>query len=88
MLNRQKLNSQIDKLQERALRKDYQDDTSSFTELLEKDNSTTIHKRSIQLLIIELFKLKNGSLPSFMKGIFVENAKHYNLRKNPNLTNP
>ena len=37
----------------------YQDYVSSFTELLEKDKSTTIHNRNIQLLATELFKVKN-----------------------------
>ena len=60
----------------------YQDYASSFTELLEKDNSTTIHNRNIQLLATELFKVKNGLSPPFMNEIFVENAQHYyNLRK-------
>ena len=73
-----KLNSRVNKLHERALRIVYQDYASSFTELLEKDNSKTIHNRNIQLL----FKVKNGLLPSFMKEIFVENAQHcYDLRK-------
>ena len=36
-----------------ALRIVYQDNASSFTVLLEKDNSTTIHNRNIQLLATE-----------------------------------
>ena len=60
----------------------YQDYVSSFTELLEKDKSTTIHNRNIQLLATELFKVKNGFSPAFMNEIFVENAQHYyDLRK-------
>ena len=77
-----KLNSRVNKLHERALRIVYQDYASSFTELLEKDNSTTIHNRNIQLLATELFKVKNGLSPPFMNKIFVENAQHYyDLRK-------
>ena len=68
------LNSRVNKLHERALRMVYQDYASSFTELLEKDNSTTIHSRKIQLLAIELFTVKNGLSPPFMNEIFVENA--------------
>ena len=59
------------------LRRVYQDYVSSFTELLEKDNLTTIHKRNIQQLTTELFKVKNGLSPPFMNEIFVENTKHY-----------
>ena len=60
-----------------ALSMVYQDYASSFTELLEKDNSKTIHNRNIQLLATELLKVKNGLSPPFIKEIFVENAQHY-----------
>ena len=60
----------------------YQDYASSFTELLEKDNSIIIHNRNIQLLATELFKVKNELSPPFINEIFVENAQHYyDLRK-------
>ena len=82
MFHRRKLNSRVNKLHERALRIVYQDYASPFTELLEKDNSTTIHNRKIQLLATELFKVKNGLSPPFINKIFVENAHHYyDLRK-------
>ena len=82
MFHSRKLNSRVNKLHERALRIVYQDYTSSFTELLEKDNSTTIHNRNIQLLATELFKVKNGLSQPFMNEIFVENPEHYyDLRK-------
>ena len=55
-----KLNSQVNKLHERALRIVYQDYTFSFTELLEKDNSATIYNRNIRLV----FKVKSGLFPS------------------------
>ena len=72
MFHSRKLNSRINKLHERVLRMVYQDYVSSFTELLEKDKSTTIHKRNIQLLATELFKVKNGLSPAFMNEIFVK----------------
>ena len=82
MFHSRKLNIRVNKLHERALRIVYQDYASSFTELLERDNSTTIHNRNIQLLVTELFKVKNGLLPPFMNKIFMENAQHYyELRK-------
>ena len=82
MFHSRKLNSRVNKLNERALRIVYQDYASSFTELLEKDNSTTIHNRNFQFQAIELFQVKNGLLPLFMNEIFVENAQHYyDLRK-------
>ena len=71
MFHSRKLNSRVNKLHERALRIACQDYTSSFIELLEKDNSATIHNRNIQLLATELFKVKNGLSPPFMNPIFV-----------------
>ena len=62
MFHSRKLNSRVNKLDERALRIVYRDYASSFTELLEKHNSTTTHNRNIQLLATELFKVKNGCL--------------------------
>ena len=86
MFHSRKLNSRVNKLHERALRIVYQDYASSFTEFLEKHNSTTIHNRNIQLLATELFKVKNGLSLTFMNEIFVENAHHYyDLRKKMNL---
>ena len=82
MFHSRKLNSRVYKLHERALRIVYQDYTYSFTELVDKDNSTTIHNRNIHLLATELVKVKNGLSPPLMKGIFVENAQqYYDLRK-------
>ena len=77
MFHSRKLNSRVNKLHEKVIRIAYQDYTSSFTELLEKDNSTTIHNRIIQLLAAELFKVKNGLSTPFMNEIFVENEQHY-----------
>ena len=54
------LNNRINTLHERALRLVYYDFTSSFTELLIKDNSVTIHKKNPQNLAIEMFKVKHN----------------------------
>ena len=71
------LGSRVNKLHERALRIVYQHYAPSFTELFEKDNSTTIHNRNIQLLPTELFMVNNGLSPPFMNKLFVENAQYY-----------
>ena len=81
-----KLSSRVNKLDDRTLRLAYQDYASSFAELLEKDNSTSIHNRNIQLLATELFKVKSGLSPPSMNEISLENVHHYyDLRKNFNL---
>ena len=47
--------------------------------ILENDNSTTIHNRNLHLLVIEI--VKNGLSPACMNEIFVGNPQHYDLRK-------
>ena len=77
------INQRINRLHERALRLVYDDLTSSFEELLNKDNSYTIHQRNIQTLALEIFKTKNNCNPEFMKDIFVEKRdRGYQLREN------
>ena len=46
------LNNKINRIHERALRITYKDKPSTFQELLEKDNSVSIHHRNIQKLAI------------------------------------
>ena len=47
MCHSRKINTQINKLHEHALRLVYNDKSSSFWEVLERDNSFTIHERNI-----------------------------------------
>ena len=64
----------INHIHERALRLVYMDYTSSFTDLLKKDGSVTIHQRNIQLVAIEMFKVKNEICPVIMEGLFHRNT--------------
>ena len=57
-------------LHERCLRIIYNDKQSSFTELLNKDSSVSIHIRNIQSLIIEMFRFVNGLSPPLTNNIF------------------
>ena len=57
------LNNRINKLHERALRIVYRDDISTFKQLLNEDKSVTVHDRNIQLLAIEMYKVKNNISP-------------------------
>ena len=52
-------NHKINKLHEQSLQILYKDDISSFNELLQKDNSVTVHTHNIQLLAVEMYKVKN-----------------------------
>ena len=55
MCHSRKLNNKINRLQERALRIVYNDKSSTFYQLLEKDKSVTIHTRNLQYLATEIF---------------------------------
>ena len=57
-------------IKERALRIVYDDQLSTFDELLQKDNSFTVHERNIQTLAIEIYKVINGHYPKIMNEIF------------------
>ena len=52
----------------------YRDDTASFSELLAKDGSVTIHQRNLQSLAIEMFKVANSIAPTIMSDIFNTNV--------------
>ena len=64
------LNNRINHLHERSLRIVYNDYESSFQELLELDNSVSIHHVNICLLVIELFKVKNVLSNQIMVELF------------------
>ena len=64
------LNNRINHLHERSLRLIYNDYESSFQELLESDNSVSIHHRIIRLLAIESFKVQNGLSNQIMSELF------------------
>ena len=53
-------NNKINWFHERNLRIICSDKKSTFTELLEKDNSVSIYKQNLRFLAIEMFKLKRG----------------------------
>ena len=46
------------------------DYSSSFADLLKKDGSVTIHQRNIQLVAVEMFKVKYDLCPEIMKSLF------------------
>ena len=75
MCHSRALNNKINRLHERCLRIIYNDKTSTFKELLEKDNSALIE------LIIEMYRVANGMAPEIMNEIFqLREKSRYNLR--------
>ena len=81
MLHSRKLNNKINKLHKSCLRIVYSDNTFSFEELLETENSVSVHHRNIQVLTTELYKIVNGLSPEIMKEVFPFNQNtSYNTR--------
>ena len=75
------LNNRINRLHERSLRIVYNDYTSTFEELLMKDNSLSIHHRNLQVFATLLYKIINNQSPELLTNIFpVSCGNQYNLR--------
>ena len=53
-------NNRINKLHERSLRVIHNDESNDFNTLLEMNNEVTIDKMNIQVLMLKVFKIKNG----------------------------
>ena len=59
----------------------YNNKRSSFEDLLEKDNSVSIHHKNLQALATEMFKVYNRTSPEIMQEIFtIKEQGKYNLR--------
>ena len=82
MFHSRRLNSKINSIHERALRITYQDQISTFQELLNKDNSVSIYHRNFQALATEMFNIHRDSSPDILREIFVPKISSYNLRRN------
>ena len=65
MLHSRTLNYRLSNTHESALKLKYKDNQSSF-----EDHSVTVHHKSIQVLVTEMFKDKNDSASDIMKDVF------------------
>ena len=84
MLHSRTLNNRINNIHERALRLTYKDNKSSFKQLLEKDHSVTVHHKNVEVLVTEIFKVKNNLACDIMKDVFELKEPSYNLRSESN----
>ena len=79
------LNNKINRIHERALWITFNDKSSTFQELLDKDNSVTIHHRNIRALATEIYKILHGYSLATLNEVFVPSHCKYNFRKNNSL---
>ena len=80
------LNNKINNIHKRTLRIVYQDKKSNLQDLLQKDNSMSIHMKKLQYLAIEICKVKNSLPPEIMKEVFIfQENENYNLRSGTHL---
>ena len=80
MFHSPSINNKINCLYERVLHIVYSDFKSSFENLLEKDETFSIHVNNLLKLPTEMFKIsKNFSIP-LMSELFHQKVNHYDLR--------
>ena len=81
----QNLNNRINGSHERALNLVYNDFSYSFSELLEKDKSVTIHHCNLQTVAYEIFEVKNNMAPEILTEIFPQKEINYSIRNSTTL---
>ena len=70
----------INKLHERALSLVFNDHVSDFEALVRKSNDISCHHRNIQMLMTELYKIKNELTPPIMDSMLNRRNITYNFR--------
>ena len=88
MFHNRTLNNKINKLHERALRIVYNNSVNTFQELLDMDNSVTIHHRNLQKLAVEMYKFKNNLSSPLMQDLFTINNNIHDVRNERCWENP
>ena len=81
-------NDKINRLHERALRIVYDDNVSTFDQLLAMDTSFCIHHQNIQRLLIEIYKTLHDISENSLKDFFVKRESTISLRSKPELVIP
>ena len=81
MFSSQRSNNLINRIHERSLRTVYNDTSSTFQELLQRNRTVSIHHKNIQTLTTEVFKAVNNICSPIMKTFFDFRENRYNFRK-------
>ena len=78
MLHDRVLNSKLNLIQEKALRLVCKGSETECENLMERTLIT--HQHNVQLLMIEIYKMKHSLNPSFMRDVFTVRNNQHNLR--------
>ena len=70
MFSSGRYNNLISRIHERSLRRVYNDTSSTFQKLLQRNRSVTIHHKNIQTLTRDVYKVVNNICPPIMKTFF------------------
>ena len=87
MFHGRRTNSKINKLDERALRIVYDDEVSTFYQLLAMDKCFCIYHQNIQRILIEIYNALHDSGNS-LKELFIRRTSTKNMRSEPELVIP
>ena len=71
MFHSRNLNKKINRLHKRCLLIIFNDKITSFEQLLDNDNSVSIHHRNTQALAIEMYKVTNWLAPQILNELYV-----------------
>ena len=83
MFHSRRTNSKINRLHEREFRIVYDDDVSTFDQLLTMDKSFCIHHQNIQRLLIEIYKALHDISGNSLKELFVKRESTISFRSKP-----
>ena len=88
MFHSRRTNNKINRLHERTLTIVYDDDVSTFDQLLAMDKSMCIFHQNIQRLLIEIYKALHDISGNRLKELFVKRESTISLRSKPELVIP
>ena len=85
--------NKLEKIQKRALRFIYSDDSSTYNDLLKTASTEYLHVKRIKEMPCKVFQIVNSVAPTFIKNFNPLNCSQYSLRKDkpavvPNANTP
>ena len=64
----------------------YNDHEKSFNSILTENYLKTIHQKTLEFLVIEIYKFQNGLSPLIINEIFFSRQNIYNVRRSQELS--